>query len=1167
MLAAPLAFSFAIAAFGGETKLLRHPHATADNIVFSYMGDLWTVNQKGENLQRLTAHAGRDFAPRYSPDGQWIAFSSDRSGNADVWLVSAKGGIPKQLTVHPADETVLGWTPDGQKILFASQRGEDFMGKLYLVSVNGGAPENAGPDMGVYASYSPDGAKLALNRKSQSYWRPGYHGSYQSDITIMDVNSKTFADITNYDGIDSWPMFGTDGYVYFVSDRDGMNKFNLWRVKAEGGEAERVSNFESGEIRFPAMATDGKSIVFEHDFGLWRIDLASRESTPIVVAIAAEPQADRMERREFNSQVDDFALVPDGRRIIFSIRGEIFTAPTSEGEITRVTKSPARDQNVDVSPDGKWITFATDEPGNREELYIAPVDGSAPPKRLTDVDALKSSYVFSPDSKKIAFTASDGKLYTIGVDGDGQKELVASKYGSINGFDWSPDGSLIAFSKSDETRTSDVFIIPSEGGEAKKVTFDPSNDVSPRFSADGKKLYFVRTDLSVDTFGGGDRPSSQIYMVFLEKQEKDPDEVAENANNADDNGREAMMRRFAEGRGGPAGPGATPGAGGPGQNNPGRPGAAPAAPPKAPNIDWAGLKRRTRQVTRSTGMIASYIPSHDSHSLLYVGMEGGGLGGLGGRAGGMGGSPTIYLISDDGKRSARVAAGSAPTPTEGEDGPARGFRGGFGGGIRNLSLTRDGRSVYYQQGDGVYSATVPPLPAANATSGGATGLAAMLGGRRGPGAPGQAPTPATLGAADAAGGAASGRRVNFNVRVEIDQPAEWLEMFDDAWLCMKNRFYDTKMHGIDWNAMRERYRPLVAHVGTKAELIDLINEMIGELNASHTGAAAGRDRTSADGQPSSSPFRDAVSLGFELEPDTASGRYKVSHVFEDGPADKEWIKVRVGDYLLKLDGREIKVGDDLVAILADRLNAKVKITLNDKPEAEGAWTLKLDPVGRSAYASLRYEKWVKDRRAMVDKLSDGRVGYLHIKAMDQPSLARFRKELGENRAKEALVIDQRFNGGGNIEQELLAILVQRPYQVWQPRGTEPTQRPFAGFFGPKVVLQNWRSASNAEMFPAGFRALGLGKVIGTPTMGAVIGTGSYSLIDGSTVRTPGVGVYLADQVRTNMENTPVQPDIAIENTPEDNLAGRDRQIEAAVKTLLEQLPNRQGATVGGGNNE
>jgi tricorn protease len=192
----------------------------------------------------------------------------------------------------------------------------------------------------------------------------------------------------------------------------------------------------------------------------------------------------------------------------------------------------------------------------------------------------------------------------------------------------------------------------------------------------------------------------------------------------------------------------------------------------------------------------------------------------------------------------------------------------------------------------------------------------------------------------------------------------------------------------------------------------------------------------------------------------------------------------------------------------------------------------------------------------VDKLSNGRIGYLHIQAMNPPSLRRFEKELRENHNKEAVIIDERWNGGGNIEQELLAILVQREYQVWQPRGTEATGRPFAGFFGPKVVVQNWRSASNSEMFPAGFRALGLGKVIGTPTTGAVIGTGSYSLIDGSTVRTPGVGVYLADKNRTNMENYGVKPDIFVENSPEDNLAGRDRQIETAVQELLKEIGSK-----------
>ncbi len=390
------------------------------------------------------------------------------------------------------------------------------------------------------------------------------------------------------------------------------------------------------------------------------------------------------------------------------------------------------------------------------------------------------------------------------------------------------------------------------------------------------------------------------------------------------------------------------------------------------------------------------------------------------------------------------------------------------------------------------------------------------------------------------------RRINFNVRVQIDRPAEWAEMFDDGWRTMKYRFYDPNMHGMDWDAMRAKYRPLVEYVGDRQELLNIINEMIGELNASHTGAAPPPRGPAAGGVSTSH-------LGIELEPDSAAGRYRVTHIYEEGPADKDWVRVKVGDYLLAIDGKPVKAGDDYWSLLNMRLNRKVNVTFNSKPAEDGAWTTRIEAISGNAYSQLRYERWVNERRKKVDELSGGRIGYLHIQAMNQPSLRRFEKEIREYRNKEALVIDQRWNGGGNIEQELLAILVQRQYQVWQPRGTEATTRPFAGFFGPKIVLQNWRSASNAEMFPAGFRALGLGKVVGTPTMGAVIGTGSYSLIDGSTVRTPGVGVFLADPKRTNMENYGVQPDMLIDNKPEDTLAGRDRQLEAAVEDLMKQL--------------
>ena len=1070
------------AALSREAKLIRYPHYHMGKIAFTYLGDIWTADESGQNLKRITVHKARDVYPRFSPDGKWIAFSSDRNGNLDVFVIPSEGGTAKQLTFHSADDSVQGWSPDGKTILFASQRGEDFMGKLYTVSVDDLKERNAGSDMGVWATYSPDGKKLAINRKGQVYWRKYYRGSYQTDVTVMDIASKKFTDVTDFDGEDSWPMWSRDGHIYFVSDRDGKGLTNIWRTAETGGKAEKITTFTAGDVRWPAMSADGKTIVFEHDFGVWKLDVASKKASPIKLEIAAETQENLAEVRDFNSQVDDYDLAPSGRRIAFTIHGEIFTAPTEEGELRQITDSPWRDKDPAYSPDGKWISFVSDRSG-REEIYVASVDGTGEAQKITDQDTLKNSMSWSPNSKELAFTGSDNKLRKYNFDSKQTTDLTSSKYGNLNAPVWSPDGKWLAYSKSDETRNSDIYLLPSSGGEERKVTFDSFADVNPRFSADGKKLYFVRNEGAGG--GGADRSGTQIYVIALERQDKDPNDPDENAEQTD----QAAVR-------------------------PGGNAAQRNQPPKDVNIDWAGLKRRTRQVTRMAFGAFNYTVAPDSRTIVFVTSEPSNLRN----------TPVIYSIQDDGRRFTRIAAGGAG----GDDaagGGRGGGRGGFGG-LSGLSITRDGRSLFFREGDGVYSVSL---------GGGAPTAAGAAGAGRG----GAGPTDGAR------------RRISFVAKVKIEKPSEWAEMFDDAWRTMKYRFYDPKMHGYDWDAMRAKYQPLVADVGDRQELLNIVNEMIGELNASHTGAAPG---------PGGAETRvQTAHLGVELESDEQSGRYRVTHIYETGPADKDWVKVSVGDYLLAINGKPVKAGDNYWPLLnsTNRLNRKVAVTFNNKAAEDGAWTTRIEPIPSQAYSQLRYDRWVKQRGDMVAKLSGGRVGYLHIQAMDQPSLRKFEKEIRENRNKEALVIDQRFNGGGNIEQELLAILVQRQYQIWEPRGTEATGRPFAGFFGPKIVLQNWRSASNAEMFPAGFRALGLGKTVGTPTMGAVIGTGSYSLIDGSTVRTPGVGVFLADAKRTNMENFGVQPDMLVENTPEDNLAGRDRQLETAVQELLKEIGQKK----------
>jgi tricorn protease len=324
--------------------------------------------------------------------------------------------------------------------------------------------------------------------------------------------------------------------------------------------------------------------------------------------------------------------------------------------------------------------------------------------------------------------------------------------------------------------------------------------------------------------------------------------------------------------------------------------------------------------------------------------------------------------------------------------------------------------------------------------------------------------------------------------------------------------------------------------------------MIGHLNASHTGVTTA---------PPETPPLQTRHPGFTLAPDP-SGFYKVAHLFKEGPADRDYLKIKEGDFIVGIDGHDLKTADNYWRYFTIASGSKFHFMVNDKPSKDGAWEVTIAPVAGQAYGDLQYARWVDERRDMVTKLSNGDIGYLHIRAMDAPSLRQFQLDLAANRTKKALVIDQRFNGGGGIDQELLGILAGRQYQYTIGRDMGFQQPRPQNFYGPMVVMQNERSASDAEMFPAGFKALGLGKVVGVPTMAAVIGTGAYTLLDGATIRTPGSGVWTA--TGQNMENYGVPPDVFVDNAPSDFLRGRDVQVEKAVEVLKEQLASRKPTT-------
>jgi tricorn protease len=349
--------------------------------------------------------------------------------------------------------------------------------------------------------------------------------------------------------------------------------------------------------------------------------------------------------------------------------------------------------------------------------------------------------------------------------------------------------------------------------------------------------------------------------------------------------------------------------------------------------------------------------------------------------------------------------------------------------------------------------------------------------------------------------------------------------------------------------VKQTFKPLLRHVGANEDVYDLANNMIGELNASHTGVS---------GPSSYSPDRPYTTrqLGFELEP--AGERYRISHIYRDGPADREWLALSVGDYVLAMDGHELRAGDNYWRVLNRALNEYITVRVARTAGGQAVRDVRIRSV--ASVNDLRYQEWVAKNREFVHRESDGRIAYVHIRSMNQPSLEILRNEINQFWNAKGIIVDIRYNGGGNIDQEVIEILSRRPYEYWNNRWAAPEagRRPRQAIAGPKVMLINWRSASDSEVTPQAFRDLELGRIVGNPTAAAVIATGSYGLLNGGSIRTPGSLVVTYDPTQPhnrgiNLENFGVAPDVWVVNSPDDELRGFDRELKAAVDEALRML--------------
>ncbi|HEV3140406.1 MAG TPA: hypothetical protein VGY57_07830, partial [Vicinamibacterales bacterium] len=872
LLAAALVAGFGDSGFAAPIKLARHPDYHAGKITFSYLGDIWVANEDGSNVQRLTDNRAREIYPRFSPDGKWIAFSSNRYGNNDVFVIPATGGAPKRLTFHTGNDEVVGWSRDSRFVLFRTAHGDGAfpnVATLYEVPVAGGQEQPLPVDWGFSGTFSPDGKSLAFNRHPAVWTRQHYRGSYAADLWIADLTAKTYTKLLPDERYNRyWPMWGADGSIYYVADplpndksvapgsakvRESTN--NIYKIPAKGGTPVQVTNHPDGNLFWPSMSSDGKVIVYEELFGIWKLDVASGRTSEIKIEIAADEKDNETDVETVTNEVDAFDISPSGRRAVISARGQLLTIATDRGDITRMAPDnmASRNQFPRWSPDGKYIAYVSDKSG-RDEIWIADPEGRTP-KKITDLDNEKGSLVWTPDSKSLLYTAADKKLYNHAV-ADGRTIVVSSSdVNRIGSVSISPDSKWVAFSKQDRTLRSHVYIAPIAGGEERHVSDDRLlySENNAVWTADGRYLVFVSSEGFSNGIAtqGGINTTTSLWVQSLRDQERDP------MNRDVDNEAQGLAAEAAARQNAGRGAGA---------------GGANAAPPDV-RIDWNGLARRARRLTVPGTVIANLTAAPIDHWVAMTIANPGAGGGRGGADPAAGGGMVIVNVETG--QQTRVPPAPAGEAGRGGRGGGGGG-GGFGGGAA-IVFARDGRTLYFRSGENMYAAPIN----LNAQAGQGGGNAPAAGGGRGGrgGGPGVVPGDAP----EQTGGNANAtaRRVTYTVNFEIDHKALRAQVFDEGWRIMKNRFYDAKMHGANWNAVKEMYAPLLDNIVDEEELHTLMMMMIGHLNASHTGVSGGPN-----------PMRSDVQTrypGFDLAADP-SGYYKVGHIYKNGPADHDYLK-------------------------------------------------------------------------------------------------------------------------------------------------------------------------------------------------------------------------------------------------------------------------------------
>lgn len=1046
---------------------------------------------------------------------RWADVHGDRivfTYEDDLWIVPSSGGDARRMTSHPGAERYAKFSPDGMQIAFTG--GYDGGTDVYVMDARGGVPRRltSHPAADRVLGWHPDGTGILFRsrreftvRAEAVYLVPVDGGLEQrlpvdraglSDLS-PDGRSIAYNRITREDA--TWKRY------------QGGEAQDIWMGRIDQGDFQRITSWE-GTDNYPMWQGDALYFASDREHGtlnLYRLDLGSREVTALT------------SYRDYDVK---YPSIGPGA-IVFQYQESLHLLDLGSGEVRKLPVSLGSDRasvwpervgvsaergSFRLSPDGDRVLLEA----RGEILSIPARDGEAVNLTRSSGSREKNA-VWSPDGTQVALVSDregDEALWL--RDGKGGWRRLTPGGPFLTQPAWSPDGRWIVFSDKEmklnlvEVATAALSVI--DRGEVDDA-WERWGIQDYVWSTDSRWIAYTKMEPSlyesIFVYSMATRTSTRVtdewtndwspsfspdgrFLYFLSNRSFNPVMGFVDQSHVF---LDMTLPYLAILRTGEPSPFA-PAAGGAGDEK--------ASPEKN---GTKGVKEDEKKpvevVIDLAGIADRIVPAEGVEPGNYFRLE----------------------ATDDGFLFLAKTANeflkyqNVDDRTAGElelhhyvvdEHAAQKLMDG----IANYHLSADGATLVYRAGSelGIVD----------------TGSTAKVG---------------------------DGEVDLDDVKIKVTKLEEFEQIFDEAWRIQRDWFYDPGMHGVDWAAVGDKYRRFVASCGNRSDLNYLIGEMIGELNIGHTYVYGGDVEDGVE--------RVEVGLfGADFELPEGASYYRIAHIVpgrnwlaaERSPLTAPGCGVKEGDFLIAIDGREVRAGDNPYAFLEDTVGRAVELSYNSRPALDGASSCTVEPI--ESESRIREREWVEANRAKVDALSGGTIGYLYLPDMMEDGLIEFARAWYPQYRKQAIIIDERYNGGGFVADMIIDTLERRLWSLTKPRDGMPLTDPERTFHGHLAVLINEDTGSNGEYFAEAIKRKGLGTVIGRRTWGGAVGIEPHQdVVDGGTITPPQFGAYSLDGTGWLIEGRGVAPDIDVENLPSDVLAGRDPQLETAVRHLQQRL--------------